>query len=102
MKEYIICSAVYIDDNKEYVHKPKNIKTGFVICGRRHHDCYYILHLMMPNHEYKEERNNQGFLTNTNRFVDRKEAFQIARCASQLRLKGEWDKDSILTSEDLY
>ncbi len=102
MREYIICSAIHIDDNKVHPHKPKNIETGFVVCGRRHHNCYATLCLINPDFEYKANRNEQGFLTNTDRFVNRKEAFQIARCASQLRLKGEWDQDSILTSEDLY
>lgn len=41
--EYIICSAIHFDDGKEYVHQPKNIKSGFVVTGRRHHNCYNVL-----------------------------------------------------------
>lgn len=102
MREYIICSAIYIDDNKIHLHSPKNINTGFVICGRRHHNCYTTLCLINPDLDYKANKNEQGFLTNEDRFVNRKEAFQIARCASQIKNLGEWDKDSCLTSEDIF
>ena len=46
----------------------------------------------------------QGFLTNTNRFVSRKEAFEIARDANQIQgpNKGQQENSIGLTSEDLY
>jgi hypothetical protein len=34
-KEYILSAAVHFDDGKIYEHQPSNIKTGFVVCGRR-------------------------------------------------------------------
>ena len=46
----------------------------------------------------------QGFLTNTDRFVDRKEAYKIAFEADQINgpNKGRSENSIGLTSEDLY
>ena len=100
MRENIICSALHISNEKEYVHQPKNIKQGYVVCGRRHHNCFTTLFMIDSN----VDKNivTQGFLTNEDRFVSRKEAFQIARCSMQIKNLGEWNQDSILFSEDLY
>lgn len=108
-KEYILCAANYYDDKQEYTFKPKNIKTGFVICGRRHHNCIEIF-AKMVGFPYSKEANElrqteiQGFLTNTDRFVDRKEAYSIAFNADQIKGPNKgYSKNSIgLTSEDLY
>lgn len=43
MKEYILCASIHFDDGKVHEHQPKNIKTGFVVCGRRHHNYYNTL-----------------------------------------------------------
>lgn len=109
MKEFILCAANYYDDGKEHVHKPKNIKTGFIICGRRHHNCINTFAQMVgfpytPEGMKLHMTEIQGFLTNTDRFVDRKEAFQIARLADQIigPNKGDLDNYIGLTSEDLY
>lgn len=37
--EYIICAANYYNDEVKRDFEPSNIKTGFVVCGRRHHNC---------------------------------------------------------------
>jgi len=96
--ERIICSAIWFDDGKEYVHMPDNIKTGYVICGRRHHNCFAILgQVLQTDRGYKQLDEIQGFITNTNRFVDRKEAGEIAFSAMQT---GELKTK--LYSEDLY
>lgn len=100
MRENIICSALHINNEKEYVHQPKNIKQGYVVCGRRHHNCYVTLNMIDDNPDRKNII--QGFLTNQDRFVNRKEAFQIARCSMQIKNLGEWNQDSILYSEDIY
>lgn len=105
---YIICSAIWFNDSKEHIHQPKNIKSGFVISGRRHHNCYasfqsigkslgYDKTLIVKKGVSLEERETQGFLTNTNLFVDRKEGGEIAYKAGQTQI--------LLTrlfSEDLY
>lgn len=111
--EYIICSAIHFSDGKTYDHQPKNIESGFVISGRRHHNCYSTLQAIgaslgmegiVRNHIERIDRDNQGFITNTNRYVDRKEGMRIAKAANQLinpKLHSD-NEDSILTSEDLY
>jgi len=100
--EYIICAAIHFNDNKEHPHQPRNIKSGFVICGRRHHNCYVISSLL--NGEsitgYMNEVNGkaiQGFLTSKDRFVGRKEAGAIALDQKQIT-----NETNCLFSEDLY
>ena len=96
--EYIICSAIWFDDKIEYVHQPFNIKSGFVICGHRHHNCFNIMSIISNDiHNHVKFEKEQGFLTNLNRFVDRKEGAEIAYKAGQTK--------TLLTrlySEDLY
>jgi len=106
MKEYILCAANYYNDGNKNVHTCRNIKEGFVICGRRHHNCIAIFALMR-GFPYSEESHKlmateiQGFITNTDRFVDRLEALEIARAANQL-ITGEGNSRLGLFSEDLY
>ncbi len=96
--EKILCSAIWFDDGKEYVHSPKNIKAGFVICGRRHHNCFAILgQVLQEDKGYKELDDVQGFLTDTDRFVDRYEGAKIAFAAKQTK-----EQKEKLYSEDLY
>jgi hypothetical protein len=102
MKEYIICAANYYDDGQEHVHQPKNITSGFVVCGRRHHNCIHTF-AMIVGFPYDDDGHRvhrteeQGFLTNTNRFVSREEAGEIAFAAGQTT-----EKKTTLYSEDLY
>ncbi len=109
MKEYIICAANYYNDERRHDHQPKNIGVGFVICGRRHHNCiktftqvvgfpYSISGHRIHNTE------EQGFLTNTDRFVNRQDAYKIAFEADQIigPNKGKPENYIGLTSEDLY
>lgn len=107
-KEHIICAANYYDDGCTYeCHKPSGIpKTGFVITGRRHHNCIFIFSKIF-RYPYDEkalkimQTEIQGFLTNTNRFVDRKEAYKIAKEANQI-ITGDKEHPAGLFSEDLY
>lgn len=113
MKEYILCAANFYNDNLKHPHTPKNIEVGFVICGRRHHNCISIFAQLMRFFEdngYNEvamkirKTEIQGFLTNTDRFVNRKEAYKIAFEADQIvgPNKGYSENSIGLTSEDLY
>lgn len=96
--EKILCSAIHWDDGKEYKHQPKNITRGIVVCGWRHHNCFAILSEITASRGIiRKDRVIQGFLTNIDRFVDRKEAMKIATVSGIIIKKG-----SILTSEDLY
>ena len=105
--ERILCAANHYDDGKEHTFSPKNIKSGFVICGRRHHNCIETFALMV-GFPYSEDANKlhqteiQGFLTSLDRFVDRKEALKIATEMKQLIHNVNLDSNVGLTSEDLY
>ena len=96
MKERILCAAIWFEDGEKNVHQPKNITTGFVVCGRRHHNCIAIVDVLGESViGYKEHI--QGFLTSEDRFVDRKEGAKIAYAAQQTK-----EFESPLFSEDLY
>ena len=109
MKEYILCAANRYDDGEKHEHQPININRGFVVCGRRHHNCIQTFTQIVgfPYNENGHRIHNtevQGFLTNTNRFVTRKEAYKIAFEADQIigPNKGSAKNSIGLTSEDLY
>lgn len=114
MKEFILCAAIYINDGKHHTQQPENITEGFVICGRRHHNCYqtitdlcgdsnsYLNSLNLTDEDY---RNQAGFITSTDRFVSRKEGWKIAKANNQIQFGLEASdngEDSILISENLY
>ena len=80
---------------------------GTIICGYRHSDCYEVLKklLGLTTSDELPGREHQGFLTSDNRFVDRKEAWYIAKENNQIKfglIASENNEDSILISENLY
>jgi len=113
--EYIACSAIYYPNNKEYMGQPQNIKSGIVVCGHRHFNCRIpLVNMFYPNWVEEKKlpmdeqprlhvlRNEiQGFLTNTNRFVDREEGREIAINADQI-LESRLPLGKELFSEDIY
>lgn len=116
-QEFIICSAIWIKDSKSYKDNPINISIGLVIAGRRHNNCFSTFKLINPDFNFTKEDVICGFITNTNRFLNREEAFVVAQNNNQLlipdlhkkaheiKLLGiDFPKDSkpILTSEDLF
>lgn len=107
MIEKIICSAIWFKDGVKRTHQPVNVDSGIVVCGHRHGHCFVILHELFPDRRYiimnKDGKTTiQGFLTNLNRFVDRKDAAFIAINANQIiRPFGIFDKN-YLYSEDIY
>ena len=66
-----------------------------IICGKRHCDCFE----MMFNHQFIHDRNSevQGFMTDTNQFIDRYKAAEIAYNAQQIS-----QPLTILYSEDIW
>lgn len=99
--EKILCAAIWIANPRVYVHQPRNIESGIVICGRRHHNCYTTISQTEPNLR-KEALDAkypivEGFLTTGDLFVDRKIAAEIAFKSGQI--SEQLDK---LISEDLY
>lgn len=129
-KEYILCAAVHYDNGLEYnFQKIYGIKTGFVICGYRHplicdilpFNPFYLKRIFADSEpdkiavqKYEELKYKygwqedsltrcetiQGFLTSKGRFVNRREAFQIALAAGQIDESAGVDRE--LFSEDLY
>jgi hypothetical protein len=110
--EYILCAAIYFNDGKTYANQPKNIGQGFVITGRRHHNCYATLQAIAQcfgvegialKQIERIDRDNQGFITSTGRYVSRQEAFKIAKENNQIYHRAHDGVDEgMLISEDLY
>ena len=95
--EYILCAAIHYDDGIERIHQPKNIETGFVVCGRRHHNCITTVGVFGKRSADYAGRMTHGFLTNKDRFIGRKEAVCVALFSGQIE-----KSKSELFSEDLY
>lgn len=109
MREIIICSAIYINDDCVHGDQPTNIKNGFVVCGRRHNNCYATINAIYGDLDKfiaitDHKDSDQGFITSMNRYVDRTEAFLIASNANQLLYPKLYDPNhpNILTSECLF
>jgi len=94
-KEYIICAAIHVDDGIKRMHMPRNISTGIVVGGWRHHNCFMILDAIFD----REATLGciQGFITSKGMFLDRAEAAKLAFEAKQIEAPAE-----TLISEDLY
>jgi len=99
--EYVLNAAIWFKDDKKYVHQPKNIENGYVVCGRRHHNCFQINSMITKMNLDGVVPNEQGFITSHDRFVDRKEAMVIAKQANQIINLDNIRGDN-LYSEDLY
>jgi hypothetical protein len=96
--EHLLCSALHVNDGQEHVHQPRNIKHGFVICGRRHHNCYALARAMGYVDIIKLPV-IQGFLTSADRFLDRKAALVMALNVGQV--PADFKKRELF-SEDLW
>lgn len=99
---YILCAAIWLKDGNKYSHQPRNVDSGLVVCGRRHHNCFLTAFELNGGKKIEglTEVNGiavQGFLTSDDRFVDRKEGGKIAFNAGQTSKLTE-----CLFSEDLY
>ena len=102
--ERIVCSACQVfaderdgtnEDGGEIIHE---------VYGLRHYDPFMRKQIKELEKQYNYALLDweQGFLTNKRRFVDRKEAMEIAKSQNQvIRLSGSSNPD-ILFSEDLY
>ena len=92
--EYILCAALFYK--------------GIIVAGHRHSDCYKIIENLykmfttdgMPITDLPD-RKGQGFLTSHNRYVNRVEAWEIAKANDQITF-GKDSSDDFLISENLY
>ena len=109
--EYILCSAVWYKElplkKPEALrlrgYSPYNTDKGIVLCGWRHANCLYQMVAIYGISNNEAGESIQGFLTNLNRFVDRKEAMEIALKSGQIKDKNKLINPRIgLFSEDLY
>jgi hypothetical protein len=105
-KEYILCAAIWYKDIplQKVIDGvlPKNCDRGLVVLGHRHGQCMWTMGSLtglrsVTNAEDGVGEYEQGFLTNTNRFVDREEGGRIAFDSGQTE-----DLRTTLFSEDLY
>jgi len=81
----IICAAIWYKDQPTAPFQPKNITSGIVLCGFNHAAIIQQHVSIADKAQFEMGEHEQGFLTNDNRFVDRKEGLQIAIAASQLK-----------------
>jgi hypothetical protein len=109
--EYILCAAIWYKDiplKKEIKQVlPKNCDRGLVVLGHRHGQCMWTMGSLTGLRSVEKAEDGvgeyeQGFLTNTNRFVERPEALEIARNANQVLDESEVRTNIGLHSEDLY
>ena len=101
--EKILCAAIHFDDGKKYQFQPINIESGVVFCGYRHSCMFQQIGGTVPErHNFGIYEKAQGFLTNKNRFVERKEALEIAIKANQVDENNLGNPLIGLFSEDLY
>ena len=96
--EKVLCSAIWYKDLPTPVYKPINIDRGIVFCGLRHAHCLYQMVAMTGKRQCEVGEEVQGFLTDKNRFVDRKEAAKIALEAKQVEKLDYW-KDELDSSD---
>ena len=93
----IICAAIKITMNNV-------AETSTIICGHRHGDCFQTI--TMLNDNWKFCKREEGFITNTGEFLDRKEALTHALDCGQLSTTNRWYQEDHnideLYSEDLY
>lgn len=106
-REYILCSAIWYkelplkrDDIPAGHYLPTNCESGIVFAGRNHMQCLYQMVVLSGKTQAEVGEYTQGFLTNKNRFVERKEAMKIAKKAGQVGDKTF--SRHLLYSEDLF
>ena len=99
--EYILCAAIWYKKQPTPKIQVLNIDEGLVMCGHRHGHIIHQFVALTGKRSIKTECGEyvQGFITNTDRFVDRKEAALIAICANQVNVTKVGKE---LFSEDLY
>jgi len=79
---------------------PKDSEYPQIVCGKRHCDCFEWM--FKHQVEYDKNTHEQGFLTNTNQFVDRYEAMNMALDWGQVSEKDGYASGQQLYSEDLW
>ena len=95
-KEKILCAAIWFKDAETPIHTVKNVD-GLVLCGYRHGHIIGQITTLTGKRIFELGESVQGFLTDRNRFLDRKEALDLFKANGGVpEFKDE------LYSEDLY
>jgi hypothetical protein len=112
LQERILCAAIWYKHlplQRDYQKSAVNCNEGIVLTGYRHGNVIRTMAALtgLRTVDFGADSvgdHEQGFLTNLNRFVDRKEAYKIAFEADQIigPNKGHAENEIGLTSEDLY
>lgn len=96
--EKILCAAIWYKKAPTTPHQPINIDKGIVVCGYRHGSIIAAMAKCNVKTYASTEFCEQGFLTDKNRFLNRKEArdlvIQTGQCIPEF--------EDYLYSEDLY
>ena len=103
--EYILCAAIWYKDlelkRPEVLEprgfRPYNVDRGIVFGGWRHLNCLYQMVALTGKAQHEVGEEIQGFITNKNLFVNRKDGAKIAFNAGQTK-----ELLGYLYSEDLY
>lgn len=105
-EEKIVCAAIWYKDlPKQEHHSCTNVDQGVVVCGWRHGNIIATVKTLTGKRTVTFAEDGvgdfeQGFLTSHNRFVDRKEAWVIAKKQGQIfQVTGG---EGTLYSEDIY
>lgn len=96
-REYIYCAATWFKEQPTAHFLPDNIDKWVVIGGINHTQILHTANALLGNVQFQQGKQEYGFLTSTNRFVDRIEACIIAK--SQNQLNRYYDGDEKLYSE---
>lgn len=101
--EKILCAAIWYKEQPTAKILPVNVDIGVVVCGHRHPHCIYAFIALTGKRSILPEcgEYEQGFLTDKNRFVGRREGFDIAEAANQLNDRNRFTNRDLF-SEDLY
>jgi len=100
-----MCAAIWYKELETMKFLPTNVSVGTVVCGHRHGHCINTMSTLAKLRTVTFAPDGvgehiQGFLTNTNRFVDRVEGLEIAKRENQLLNPDTVGK--ILFSEDVW
>ena len=65
------------NSKKNAVLRPVNLESGVCVSGLNHAQCIHITNSLLGTKLFQQGEHVQGFLTNLNRFVDRKESLKL-------------------------
>lgn len=96
-RETIVAAAIRVPSSVVEGYAPYHVILSVPRPGRHHHVAWWL----GEHAGYVDER-DQGFLTNSGRFVDREEGCRIARAAGQLDGRTKTGGEDTLFSEDVW